>query len=111
MMRSSDQTIYKSVPNTTRYGLRESRYEIKEKRQRRGLSSSLALVRAAAGVGPAGEGNFLQNIQNLSILKKKAVPAGSHPSGGFQSVYGAGGGGSPPPSPLQGSPGVQQRES
>ncbi|KAI5693936.1 hypothetical protein M8J75_008164 [Diaphorina citri] len=45
MMRSSDQTIYKSVPNTTRYGLRESRYEIKEKRQRRGLSSSLALVR------------------------------------------------------------------
>ncbi|XP_008472190.2 serine/threonine-protein kinase pakA-like [Diaphorina citri] len=69
------------------------------------------LLSAAAGVGPAGEGNFLQNIQNLSILKKKAVPAGSHPSGGFQSVYGAGGGGSPPHSPLQGSPGVQQRES
>lgn len=41
------------------------------------------LLSAAAGVGPmalgptAAENNFLQNIQNLSILKKKAVPAGA----------------------------------
>lgn len=43
---------------------------------------------SAAGAGPilgpaptGAENNFLQNIQNLSILKKKAVPAGGERGG------------------------------